>query len=130
MLIRKRCCPSGMWHMTQASIGSSSAFSSGVPGPAGCMRCSRLFTWWQVLHSSRKGFSPTTMLVWISWQPVQPLPVLMASPWFMKELWYLPADEPSYLPVAISLHLPVNLACGLLRNWLPAGWLGKVTVLW
>ncbi len=48
----------------------------------------------------------------------------------MKELWYLPVEEPSYLPVAISLHLPVNLACGLLRNWLPAGWLGKVTVEW
>src|SRR5512138_1330176 len=119
-----------MWQVTHASIGYSSTFSSGVPGPAGCRTRSRLFAWWQTLHSSRKGFSPSTMLEWTSWQPVQPFPVFAASARPMKLLLYLPPPAGSYLPVAISAHVPVNPACGLLRNWLLCGWLGKATVPW
>ena len=70
------------------------------------------------------------MLVWTSWQPVQPLPMPEASARPMKPLLYFRVSVMSNLPVAISPNLPVNFACGLLRNWLLCGWLGKVTVLW
>src|ERR1035437_11039604 len=121
-----------MWQEVQASIGSVSAFANGVPGPFGCWIVFRLVAaWWHSWHLASKGSAPfVTTLWWTLWQLVQPLPPSYASPQVRKELLYFRSAEKSNLPVAISLHFPTNLACGLLRNWLLCGWLGKATVEW
>jgi hypothetical protein len=90
------------------------------------------------VQTSRNGSSPATVLVWTSWHPVQPLPVLAASPSDMKKLLYSPVMAKLNLPVAIWGNRPppvavapvANLAWGLFKNWLPCGWLRKVIVLW
>ena len=53
-----------------------------------------------------------------------PFPVNPASPIVIQVLRYVGGPVVLYLPVATSPHFPTNFACGLLRNWLPCGWLG------